>query len=81
MESTITGLDTFLKKQVDMWLCSSIEEAQETLIGLLVEKEIDEKIARWKADFKAGRYRTINKKSNAEFVSRLEKKYLSNKGG
>ena len=77
MGSNIVDLDGFLLKQVEMWICSSKQDAQEKLTNLLLAKEVEQKIAQGRADYNAGRYRTMTKESNAEFIAELEKKYVN----
>lgn len=76
MQSTIVGLDNFLWKQVEIWSCSSKKEAQETLTNYLIAKQVEQKIAQGRADYKAGRYRIMTEKSNTEFITKLEKLHL-----
>ncbi len=70
------SIDNFIDKVVQSGSCSSKAEAEKQLREELQEREIDRKIAKGRADIKAGRYTVVNKETTSAFVAKLAKKIL-----
>ena len=71
-------LDTFLDKQVKAGVYPTKQEAESQLMVTLIQRDIDDKVKKGRADYKAWRYRIMTDQSNSEFVKRLQEKQQNN---
>lgn len=53
MTISTSAIDKFVDQQVQSGYCASTHEAEQQLIGELMERELDQKIARSRASIKA----------------------------
>ena len=77
MSIAANSLDQFIQQQVSSGACASTHEAEQELIANLIERDLDSKIAKGRADIQAGKSRELNIANNAAFLAALEKHLLN----
>ncbi len=78
MANTPNSIDTFIDEQVENGVYPSVQEAQKELIGQLVEKDLDQRIANGREAAKQGKTRILSDESNKAFLKTIEKRLLAN---
>jgi Arc/MetJ-type ribon-helix-helix transcriptional regulator len=78
MAITTNKIDDFIQQQVVDGSCATATEAQQELICKLVERDLDQRIAKGREAAKEGRGRILNEESNREFLKKMEVKLLDN---
>ncbi len=78
--STTATLDNKIDNLVQSQVANGVSthDARQKIMQKLFQQEIDEGIARGRADIKAGRYTVVNKETTKEFIDKLAKRLLSN---
>ncbi len=76
MSLAVKKIDNILTEQVGNGSCPSVAEAEQELISVLAQRDIDRGIAQGRVDIKNGDFREMTLESNAQFIDNLAKKIL-----